>query len=428
MDLSIDSYRNSIGDFSDGKREEELRRQPIKGGKFNPLVNTTKCQSTPENIDVAKIRLTRLAKFALQEIARELLPKERVSICLRRRISKDAGVKVMYNYVREKAHYGNLVTCGGVWTCPVCSAKISEKRRKELKTGMENWKNKHNGAVYLLTLTNRHHAGDNFKQLLEGQKKALKYLWGNRKPKEMLKALGKQGHVIATEVTYGENGWHPHYHILLLMERDVNIPSLRNFLATEWQNCCKKAGLPIPTFEHGVDLRDGKYATDYITKFGIDDYGDNFSYTEKVQVLEGGWGLADEMTKGHIKKGKEGGLTPFDLLRQSVENPEYGRLFRVYANAFKGKRQLHWTRGLKARLGVFEQSDEEIAQETDKTAIELRELHIEIWSLIFKYHQKGEFLEAIEDDLKDNGSRADDLVMKLARYEIDRMLENANTS
>ena len=27
--------------------------------------------------------------------------------------------------------------------------------------------------------------------------------------------LGKVGHVTATEVTHGSNGWHPHYHILL---------------------------------------------------------------------------------------------------------------------------------------------------------------------------------------------------------------------
>ena len=78
------------------------------------------------------------------------------------------------------------------------------------------------------------------------------------------------------------------------------------------------------------------------------------------------------MTKGHSKKGREGGLTPFDLLRQSVEMPEYGRLFQIYASAFKGKQQLHWSRGLKDLLGIIEQSDEELAQETEKEAIEIR--------------------------------------------------------
>ena len=106
----------------------------------------------------------------------------------------------------KKAHYGNLITCGSVWTCPVCSARISEQRRQKLKLAMTNWR-KQVGSVYLLTLTNPHYCGDNLKQLLEGQKKALKYLWCDRKPKEMLNKLGKEGHIIATEVTYGDNGF-----------------------------------------------------------------------------------------------------------------------------------------------------------------------------------------------------------------------------
>lgn len=369
------------------------------------LVKITKCQSTPENKGFEQDRLKRLSRFALQEIAGKLLVNHRVNYCLRHRISKDTGVKVMYNPVREKAHYSNLVRCGSVWVCPVCSAKIAEERKQELKTAMSNWR-KQGGHVYLLTLTNRHHAGDNLKQLLEGQKKALAYLWGNRSPKEMLKNLGKQGHVIATEVTYGENGWHPHYHILLFMRHEVNIQGLQSFLATEWQNCCKRAGLAIPTREHGVNLQDGSYADSYVTK----------------------WGLEDEMTKGHIKKGREGGLTPFDLLRQSVECPEYGKLFKVFVEAFKGKRQLHWSRGLKALLCVDERTDEELAEETDKVAYQYDELDEEIWYLVSKYRNRGEFLEAVEDDIKLGSNRVELLVMKLASYEVEQIRRVADTS
>jgi len=321
---------------------------------------------------------------------------------MRRRISKDAGVKVLFNPVREKAHYGNLITCCSVWTCPVCSARISEQRRQELKLAMTNWR-KQVGSVYLLTLTNPHYCGDNLKQLLEGQKKALKYLWSDRKPKEMLNKLGKEGHIIATEVTYGENGFHPHYHILLFMRHTVNIDGLRSFLALQWQNCCKKAGLPIPSIEHGVDLQDGTFADEYVSK----------------------WGLEDEMTKGHTKKGRKGSMTPFDLLRQSVEMPEYGKLFQVFANAFKGKTQLHWSKGLKARLCVLDKTDQELAEETDNEAYFVRELAFEIWVLIAKYKQRAEFLQAIEDDVRNNTSSADDLVMKLARYEVEQMISDS---
>ncbi len=43
------------------------------------------------------------------------------------------------------------------------------------------------------------------------------------------------------------------------------------------------------------------------------------------------WGLEQEMTKGHIKKGREGGLTPFDLLKTSE-----GRTSRTAISAVSG--------------------------------------------------------------------------------------------
>lgn len=52
--------------------------------------------------------------------------------------------------------------------------------------------------------------------------------------------------------------------------------------------------------KHGLDLRDGKYASQYVSK----------------------WGLEHELTKGHIKKGKENSLTPFDLLQLSIDDDE----------------------------------------------------------------------------------------------------------
>ena len=54
-----------------------------------------------------------------------------------------------------------------------------------------------------------------------------------------------------------------------------------------------------------------------------------------------------------MKKGKNGGYTPFDLLELSIEDkPLYGgklpsKLFQEYAIVMKGQRQLVWGRGLK---------------------------------------------------------------------------------
>ncbi|MFX9934746.1 rolling circle replication protein, Rep63 protein, partial [Acinetobacter baumannii] len=81
--------------------------------------------------------------------------------------------------------------------------------------------------------------------------------------------------------------------------------------------------------------------------------------------------------KGHVKKGRNGGFTPFDLLQLSMYSETVfekycGKLFQEFAIAMKGARQLVWSRGLKALLELDEKTDEELAEETEKDAITLR--------------------------------------------------------
>lgn len=365
------------------------------------LGTITKSQSNPDFKGLRENALRRSEKYALQNQAVKLLPNERVRFCLRHRVTADECVTVRYNENRQKAHYSNVQRCGSVWLCPICAGQISEGRRQELKQAMIAWREQE-GAVYLLTLTNPHHHGDNLDQLLSGQRKAIKYLWGDRKPKEMLASLGKVGHIVSTEVTHGVNGWHPHFHILLFFKNTINHAALQTFISLQWQNCCKKAGLKIPSMEHGCDLRDGKYADKYVSK----------------------WGLEDEMTKGHTKKGREGSATPWDLLRLSEEGCERsGRLFQQYAASFKGKRQLSWSRGLKALLLVEETTDEALATETEKDSVEVRQLALEFWRLIKRFNARADFLKAVEMDMLDGDNRAHDMIIDLA---IRHTIENPN--
>ncbi len=37
----------------------------------------------------------------------------------------------------KKAFYTGLAVCGSVWSCPVCTAKIQERRRLEISKGMD---------------------------------------------------------------------------------------------------------------------------------------------------------------------------------------------------------------------------------------------------------------------------------------------------
>lgn len=322
----------------------------------------------------------RVERYALQAVARDILPKSRTALCLRTRIKGADGVGVWKCEHAGTAHYSGLIVCGSVWTCPVCGAKISEKRRGELNAAIEQHKSR-GGDVLLLTLTTPHARGDDLAQLLARQAKALASFTAQRAVKGILAEMGELGRVRAFEVTHGrkghDNGWHPHYHFLQFVKGGADAAQLMDWktrLYLEWSKACQRAGLGVPSFKHGIDLRDGSYAQKYVSK----------------------WGLDSEMTKGHIKKAKAGGETPFDLLRAVLADPkdrQAAALFAEFAQVFKGKRQLSWSNGLKAMFDLEEKTDEELAEERSEEAQLLGMITVEQWRDVLRVEGRALVLE-----------------------------------
>ena len=312
----------------------------------------------------------RVQRFILQSVARSFFPKSRLDKCLRIR-NKFQSIEVWKSREHQTAHYSGLQTCGSVWRCPVCSAKIAERRRLDLIDAMDAHKAA-GWCVNMLTLTCPHQHGDNLGDLLSKQSKALKLFWSDKTVKSVLFQMGTIGQIRALEVTHGRlsqqnNGWHPHYHVLMFQGVNVDLGRFDDAQMRDWQvrlylrwaNACKLAGLGEPSFEHGLKLDDGSRAEKYITK----------------------WGLEDEMTKGHTKKALHG-ETPFDFLRAYLADKtdkQAAALFIEFANTFKGKRQLHWSKGLKQRYLVADKSDESLAAETDDAAHYLGMITLDQW-------------------------------------------------
>ena len=55
-------------------------------------------------------------------------------------------------------HYAGLATCGSIWACPVCSAKIRNTRAEEISAAAARWDLAGN-SVYMITLTAPHDLG-----------------------------------------------------------------------------------------------------------------------------------------------------------------------------------------------------------------------------------------------------------------------------
>ncbi len=354
-----------------------------KGGGSGPLGINAKLSANRMD--------TRVARFSLQSAARSIIPKSRTAKCLRIR-AYNSNVEVWKHHEHQTAAYAGLQTCGSVWSCPVCAAKVAERRRVELQAAMASHRagvgvaGGGAGAILLLTLTTPHQKTDKLSELLENQSKALHRFWRDRTVKEVFKEMGTVGHVRALEVTHGRkspsnNGWHPHYHCLMFCGSGVDLarfdaPQRMDWavrLYMRWAACCVKSGLGEPSFAHGLKLDDGEKAGNYAAK----------------------WGLEDEMTKGHTKKALHG-ETPFDFLRAYLADgtdKQAAALFAEFSETFKGKQQLRWTKGLKARFAIEEASDEELSTRVEESAVLLGALTVDQWRDVLKVDGRATVLE-----------------------------------
>ena len=277
-------------------------------------------------------------------------------------------------------HYGNLMVCGMPWTCPACSSRITERRREEIETAVQRHIEETGGRIFMLTLTFPHGAEDDLKDMIERFRKALTRFKGSRRMRKLKQLLDVAGVIRALEVTWGLlNGWHPHVHELWLVGPefdDVDLEWLQEELLLLWRRACRKSGFAEPNAFHGVDVTVGEDVGGYIAK----------------------WGMSAELTKAHCKQGKEDRYTPWDLLRWHKEtgDEQAAELFREYARAFYGARQLVWSRGLKARYGIGEQTDQELAERQEEEAVIVVRIPRADWLRVCRYRGRGKVLVLAE--------------------------------
>lgn len=348
-------------------------------GSEAPLVKYTDNSSILTQQGFQRIR----ERFKLLDSTRKILKGERTQHCFFNRVDKNDGVGVMFNKARKKANYSNIMRCANAWGCPVCAAIISEHRKCEVKEAMDWWKSQ-GGSVLLLTLTVPHYSHTDIKQLKKDLKKAYsKFFKGVRASQNLFSKWMIEHYISCFEITHGQNGFHPHYHVLLFVPYSVGIGShigMEEDMYAVWKDCCTKSGLDEPSKEYGLHLQAGNEAGNYVSK----------------------WGLEHEMTKGHVKKGKKESRTPFDILRSYDESGDEkeANLFRLYYFAFKGQRQLNWSKGLKklSSKGQEEKTDQEIVDDTDNVAEMLFKLDIEMWNAVRQQRKQGELLIAVTED------------------------------
>jgi len=410
-DQSPESGKPKAAFFAVGERGEPWQKTPDFGARAHALLgNNARTEASlvprgfqpmdegrdlveeidPDTGEISRFEVTkkglrsyrtpqqaRAERYALKSVVNRLFPTSKTAKCCRMRIPY-RSVSVCVTPAFNKAHYAGLVRCGSVWLDPVCASKVGERRRAELSAAVVTakamgWK------VYLMTCTVPHGLGDDIQAMLDQMLDAWRRLSTGRAGKELRKLFDLRGTIRTLEVTDGLNGFHPHFHALLFIGSTFSPESVQAGFLPLWQDACVKAGLPCPSDYRGLRVDDGSWAERYVTK----------------------WGLEDEMVRGHTKTSKgDKGMTPWDLLRDILKNRSQRseERFRLYAEAFKGRRQLYWSNGLKAKLGVEEVSDEELVAIEEESAYVLADLTEDQWRAVLATNSEAALLDVAESN------------------------------
>lgn len=314
--------------------------------------------SSPDQIQVKKSALRK--RYILQSTARKLLPQnKRISACNRVITPGFNLVRVAYNPKRETARFGNLCRCESGWLCPVCAVAISERRRFELIQAVQAGKERGMLPIHII-YTMKHTKDQPLRDLLHILIKAYDAVNSGKGGQLLRSKHGFYGCIRGLEVTEGskgfDNGWHPHLHVLQFVAGDFVAAAggdekfaeaVRVSIWSRWEKALVRHG-GIALEDYGLKVKTGDtYTAEYIAKYGR-------------EPREKRWSVEREIAKSNVKVAREDGRTPFALL-DDAQAGDIGAavLFIEFAEAIKGRSQLHWSKGLKEQLEVEVMNDKE---------------------------------------------------------------------
>lgn len=365
-----------------------------QGNEVAPLGINARCSSPPpENPRAERYKLLSEARRIFVEAGKHAsltYPQNyhQTAKCIYSRFGESVGINKSREHSRT--FYTGVVQCGRVFTCPVCAAKVQERRRLEISQAFDWAYNKNkNKKVILVTFTFPHQRTDELKALLEKQKDAYRRLRSGKAWQKKKEHLGFLGFIRSLEITYSDqNGFHPHTHEAWIVNKNVDVHAFREWLVNRWFNNCSKAGLITEEyekiekfFEHAVQITDFASNSDYMAKMDDSNH----------------WGADRELAKSSVKQAKGKGKHPYEFLNESMNgNKRSAALFLKYADAVRGARQIFWSQNLKSKVGVHDMTDEEIAKQVEDKADVLGQLDKQEWNIIVKGNYQSFILDLAE--------------------------------
>lgn len=210
------------------------------------------------------------APYALRAMLRRVSPDRRSRNCGVQTVAENPAIVVVHARSGPRASFTGLLACGRIWTCPVCSRAKRARRAARIDAAVSR-----GGRWQMVTFTPRHRMGMRLGTLMRGlsaafrrvkQGGAMQRIWSSR----------VTASVRATEVTYGENGWHPHLHVLIRSsdwtddERAELLRRWRTAIVAELGDACDPSDERAIRWSDAIDGARATVRAGYLSKLGLE--------------------------------------------------------------------------------------------------------------------------------------------------------------
>ena len=258
--------------------------------------------------------------------------------------------------------------------------------------------NKRGWRSLFLTVTLQHHTASRLAELLKALTESWRSVFSGDRTGERQVLSRVTAQIKSVEVRYGRNGWHPHLHVLLLCDESGLSESEAGLFEDELSEVI------FSRYARKAEKLGMLAAREAYNAHPVSIAGAAAHYVTKIEA-------ALEMTSPETKEGEAGGArsyTAFQLLglyergTREIYGHSVEALYREYAEATKGKRQVSYSREIKALLDIEAKPDEELAEEPEQPEERvLAVIALPVWRVICARQLRGALL-----DIADSGDEA----------------------
>lgn len=317
------------------------------------------------NEEISNSRIQRILRQKIAQNPKDVALMKSILYCGSRvihQLTMSPTVFVLANH--DDAKFFGMTSCKNTWVCPVCSARVMSKYAAEIAVAIDALKARFNQVACMITFTVPHTSSMSCDETTEilfnswkdfithgNKNQNAKYYanadnkWKHGQRKKMVVSDKKLNDPFAAfcetfnckhrvrvgEYTWGEHGWHPHFHCLFWVDAD----KLQQ--VADWQEKLNERWYEL-TQRHTVrqwnkrfpDKKDDNRTRARIMYEKMDKDGSNGIYIsvdadgkvieQKSSSYICGWGADRELTGNYKQKASnKGHFTPRQLLEKYDE-------------------------------------------------------------------------------------------------------------